>query len=511
VLSADFDGDGKLDVAIGGRVFLGRGNGTFSEPVEVGMAEWTAAGDFNGDRKADLVLSDSGAQTVSIFLSNGDGTFRKTQTIATPTNQPHVADFNREGRAGLAMVPGIEGTQQVSIFLGQGDGTFRPPIQTEVDSWGILPGDFNGDGVPDLASTSAVLIGKGDGTFGRPVVYPRPGRQVTQDTDPYPYAAADFDGDGKLDVVTTYFGAAIVNHIFLFQGKGDGTLLPSVEYIAGWAPETAIVADVDGDRRPDLITTNFRSNTVSLFMSRSQFTPALRRAVSAASGTVILAPESLATLYAPIPAASTEQAATAPWPTRLGDITLEVRDSAGVPRMAPLMYVSPSQINFQVPGGSAPGEATLSIGGALIGSMQVDAVAPGVFMVSYPNVTPAASAVRVESDGRQTILPVFRCFPLPNGALSCGPAPIPLAGDEPIYVSFYGTGFRGATVANVVCSINGVRVPVLYAGPQGSPGLDQIDIRLWPELRASTMPLFIGFVTLSVNGVVANSAWLQLR
>jgi len=56
-----------------------------------------------------------------------------------------------------------------------------------------------------------------------------------------------------------------------------------------------------------------------------------------------------------------------------------------------------------------------------------------------------------------------------------------------------------------------VRVPVLYAGPQGTPGLDQINVRIWPELRASTMPLFIGFVTLSIDGIVANSAWLQLR
>jgi hypothetical protein len=256
-----------------------------------------------------------------------------------------------------------------------------------------------------------------------------------------------------------------------------------------------------------LITANFRSNTVTLFMTRSQFTSALRRAISAASGTVILAPESLATLYAPTPAIAAEQAGAAPWPTRLGGTSLEVRDSAGVARLAPLIYVSPFQVNFQVPADSATGEATLAVDGTLVGSMQIESRAPGLLMASLSGATPAATAVRVESDGTQTLLPVFRCFPLPMG-VSCGPAPIPLSGEEPVYLSFHGTGFRGAAMSNVICTINGVRVPVLYAGPQGNPGLDQINVRVWPELKASMMPLF-GFVTVSADGIVANPAWLQ--
>jgi len=179
--------------------------------------------------------------------------------------------------------------------------------------------------------------------------------------------------------------------------------------------------------------------------------------------------------------------------------------------LAPLLYVSQTQVNFQVPAGTAPGEATLTIAGTPVGGMQVDAVAPGLFMVSHPNVTPAATAVRVESDGSQTPIPVFRCFSPTPGSSSCGPAPVPLSGEQPVYLSFYGTGFRGATAANVTCSINGVRLPVVYAGPQGTPGLDQINVRVWPELRAGSMPLFMGFVVLSIDGVVANSAWVQLR
>ena len=82
---------------------------------------------------------------------------------------------------------------------------------------------------------------------------------------------------------------------------------------------------------------------------------------------------------------------------------------------------------------------------------------------------------------------------------------IRLAGD-PIYLSFYATGFRGADSSNVIASINGVRLPIEYAGPQGTPGLDQINVRLLPE--AALRPL--AFVTIAIEGVVANTALLQL-
>jgi uncharacterized protein (TIGR03437 family) len=167
---------------------------------------------------------------------------------------------------------------------------------------------------------------------------------------------------------------------------------------------------------------------------------------------------------------------------QLGGITLEVRDSTGRTQPAGLLYVSPTQINFQVPAGTAVGEASLIIsnarGSTTIGGMQVDATAPGLFIVSHANTTPAATAVRVAADGRQTPVPVFNCFRPPGGELfPCGPATIRLSGD-PIYLTFYGTGFRGANRNNVTASIAGVPLPVEYAGPQGTPGLDQINVRL---------------------------------
>jgi uncharacterized protein (TIGR03437 family) len=169
-----------------------------------------------------------------------------------------------------------------------------------------------------------------------------------------------------------------------------------------------------------------------------------------------------------------------------------------------------------VPGGTALGEATLTFvrdsGSEAAGSMQVEAVAPGLFVVSFPNATPAAVAVRIAADGSQVPVPVFRCnTPRPGrpGVTSCGPLPIPIS-EDPVYLSFYGTGFRNAASAQVTCTVNGISVPIEYAGPQGTPGVDQINVRLGPELRQSRL-FPIAFATVAINGVVANTALLQFR
>ena len=167
-----------------------------------------------------------------------------------------------------------------------------------------------------------MLLGKGDGTF-QPIRY-IPSRRGF----PIPFAAADFDGDGHVDLAgwLSHEGGE-GNYITVFRGKSDGTLSLPVEYAAGWQATGQGVADLDGDGRPDLISANFRSNSLTLLMPKPQG-PGLNRAVSAASGTAIVAPESLATLYIATGATAAQNAA-APYPMQLGGIRLEVRDSAG--------------------------------------------------------------------------------------------------------------------------------------------------------------------------------------
>jgi uncharacterized protein (TIGR03437 family) len=185
-----------------------------------------------------------------------------------------------------------------------------------------------------------------------------------------------------------------------------------------------------------------------------------------------------------------------------------VRDSTGATRLAPLLFVSPTQINFQVPAGAALGEATLAIadgsGTTPAGSMQVDAVAPGLFAAEGWS---AFTGVLVEPDGAQVPGVVTECD-LSYGF--CWPSiPLSTAGDRPIYLSFFGTGFRGANANNVTCHVQTVRsgasavqVPVVYAGPQETPGVDQINIRLLPEVAGTWE--WLASVTIRINGVRAN-------
>ena len=176
-------------------------------------------------------------------------------------------------------------------------------------------------------------------------------------------------------------------------------------------------------------------------------------------------------------------------PTSLGGISLRVRDSAGVERLAPLLYVSPSQINFQVPPGTASGDATLEVINAPATVppviVPVRNLAPGLF--TLPGNRAAAYAVRVEADGRQTIL-------TPGDPI--------LLDDRPVFLALYGTGIRNrSSLDKVTCTIGGKSVPVEYAGPGGGvPGLDQVNVLLTAALKGNTD----GRLVLTLDGVVAN-------
>src|SRR6185436_17550024 len=136
-----------------------------------------------------------------------------------------------------------------------------------------------------------------------------------------------------------------------------GTFLPPAHFRTPWPGGEA--ADLDGDRRADLCTTI--DNAVSVLLLRGPDEPALWRALSAARGRATVAPGSLASFYAPTLVTTTARAVAPPWPTQLGGIGVEIRDSAGVTFLAPLLFVSPAQINFLVPATMALGEAVLAI------------------------------------------------------------------------------------------------------------------------------------------------------
>jgi hypothetical protein len=167
----DFNGDGKLDVALLTEtgendygqitVLLGKGTGSFAPDQSFGVTTGIGymalqAGDFNGDGKLDLVASGSDSEdTISVFLNNGNGTFGTPTTWAVGFSPSAMAvgDFNSDGKQDIAVDVGV-GTVQVDILNGNGDGTFQPAQNLAVCAgWPyvfLIPGTFNSGKAPDL-------------------------------------------------------------------------------------------------------------------------------------------------------------------------------------------------------------------------------------------------------------------------------------------------------------------------------------------------------------------------
>ena len=272
----DFNGDGKPDIAITNAnntsiSVLLNSNGSFQSyaPTISTLAEpWgIVAADFNHDGKVDLAVADYGAGKISILLGNGQGTFPPEQsapTVATGS-EPWaiaVADFDRDGNLDMAVTN--SNSSNVSVLFGDGTGAFGrslSPAPSVPAPIGIVAGDFNGDGWPDLAVASSnggvyVLLNNRDGTFSAPIQYPTL-------TGVYGIAAGDLNDDGIPDLVATNFGA---NSVSVFVGNGDGTFQPQATYYTGSSPFDVVIADVNGDGIPDIIVSNYGSNTVGVLL-----------------------------------------------------------------------------------------------------------------------------------------------------------------------------------------------------------------------------------------------------
>ena len=170
----DFNGDGKLDVAVAGyesnfvAVLLGNGDGTFQKEVDypISGSGWASVvADINGDGKLDSLTACSNG-TAAVLLGNGDGTFMSGATSALPfeteTNL-QIADLNGDGKLDLATVTADNsGNQTLNIALGNGDGTFQSPIAIPagqvVNASGLLAiADFNHDGYLDFAISGSII------------------------------------------------------------------------------------------------------------------------------------------------------------------------------------------------------------------------------------------------------------------------------------------------------------------------------------------------------------------
>jgi hypothetical protein len=284
----DFHGDGKLDLAVWCTyapgpyneliIFLGNGNGTFTYSNTYTAPNAYAnpgsnslyVADFNGDGKLDLAAlspycgpSSNWYPCVYVYLGKGDGTFQAGVSYSAydPNHANEynvygmaVGDLNGDGKPDIAVTEG----NGIAVLLNNGNGTFGAPtyydsgvagLTTEI---GIAIGDVNGDKKNDIVATSShsgdlvLFLNQGSGTFVSKGSIGNASSYIS-----YLVSMADINGDKKLDlVVADWYG-----EIWTFYGKGDGTFTAGPVYPAQYweqAPDNMILADFNGDGALDI-------------------------------------------------------------------------------------------------------------------------------------------------------------------------------------------------------------------------------------------------------------------
>ena len=239
---------------------MGNGDGTFQPPVQYAVGDQPysiVAADFNHDGNLDLAVANSLSTYVSILMANGDGTFPPA-TQSPAMGYPGfvtVGDFNGDGISDLLAVSYANPCKCIGVLFGNGDGTFQNPVITQ-PSFGFQTvgvGDFNGDGKLDVVtsgqvaakSTVNILLGNGDGTF-------RDGASYKGDRSPVSIAVGDFNGDHKLDFAVANFEGVGIG---VWMGNGDGTFRPAVNYATSF-PTWVTAARFSGSGEVDLVAAN---------------------------------------------------------------------------------------------------------------------------------------------------------------------------------------------------------------------------------------------------------------
>ena len=287
VTAADVNWDGKLDLICANSdgadstlsVLTNNGNGRFvlagTYPVGIGPASVTAV-DVNGDGKADLISANQGyaqeGHTLTVLTNNGSGGFvlASSPVVGLGPYSVTAADVNRDGKVDLICANKVDGT--LSVLTNNGSGGFVLAGTCPVGSGpaAVTATDVNGDGSVDLISanwgggggnTLTVLTNNGIGIFGSNAT-------LTVGSGPLGVAAADVNGDSKVDLISANHNA---NTLTVLTNNGNGGFVLATNLSAGGNPNSVTAADVNGDAKLDLISANGGNNTLSVFTNATVY------------------------------------------------------------------------------------------------------------------------------------------------------------------------------------------------------------------------------------------------
>ena len=551
-------GDGTFGPAILTQLSL---NMLMGDIIEGGTVQ-AAVADFNGDTNLDIVmflgnLSGKSFSGITAYLlrGNGNGTFQSPEPIVALDGMETIsfatADFNGDGKPDLAVlaINSAATPANLIIALGQGDGTFRVAntYQTPIGA-DVTVGDVNGDGIPDvvlsgvffeLGGTSeategvAVFTGKGDGSFQLAGSY-----TLAPDNFVLAMCLADVRGTGTPDIVAAqladvgngYNIADATGSIVLLEGNGDGTYQNPVELLplAATVPFTLVSGDFNGDGRPDLAFAAIPNSQLAAISNEGSLSNLAGNILSAlaafSNGTVeavldttppasfsdanaagfqrgSMAQDSIVAAFGGGLSSQTV-VASGTLGTTLGGVTVNVKDSTGTSRAADLFYVSPSQINYAIPAGTATGAAVVSIASGTntaTANQQIVSVLPGIFAVN------GIAAANVQTYQGSTLTSTGLAFQVAaNGDITL--APIDVSTGE-VYLLMYGTGIRNANSVTVNLGTQ-TGLPVAYHGAQGTfVGEDQINVLLPSTLQGAGVIK----VTLTADGQTSNAVQIQIE
>jgi len=298
IRAGDVNGDGQLDLLVADynngspgsvAVFLGDGAGGFTEAIAKGSPFAVGQGprgmvlaDFNGDGKLDIATANYTDNTVSIRLGDGTGGFGAVKTYSAGSGPQDVqaGDVNGDGKLDLVIANNTDGT--VTVLLGDGAGGFTPasgsPFTVGTGPYGVALGDLNGDGNLDIvtgnqgSNDATVLLGDGKGGFTRATGSPYP--TGTTGSAPSAVALADVNGDGYLDLIVPNSGSGD-NNVMVRLGDGSGGFGAASHWSVGTTPWAIAVGDMNGDGSVDLVVVNTGSKNVTVLLNDGSgaFTP----------------------------------------------------------------------------------------------------------------------------------------------------------------------------------------------------------------------------------------------